>query len=552
LYRPDTIVQTAGSLVRIPLRLPDNGAYRFETGVRGRPGAGRVVLRFDAPDGVKERVIVSVAEHPSTALFEQDLAELSGELVEVIFDATDLRPGATLTWEQPRVRGTRATATAREADGHGASPAPSNHPAKNAIVIVLDALRADSLGCYGYARDTTPCVDALAGQGTLFSRAYAAAPYTYSSTWSLFTSLYPLQHGSPLTPYRPGADAPSIPRTLHDAGLVTGFVSANPWFSDVKVGEDFTEFLSALERLYGVESPQRQPERVTAKAIDFIERHRSERFFLYMHYMLPHGPYWPRREDLQRFSMDPFPAMSADTGPMREVNLKERTIDREGIVQLKARYDETLRSVDTEVGRFMEALRTTDLAENTVIVVTADHGEGFYEHGWLLHSLTVYEEMCRIPLVIRGPGVREAFQPREDDIVSNVNTLPTVCSLLGIQPPQGIVGYSLMEAVPDLEATPVRAFAQGEFNRHPIEAYWFDRYKLVRNEHSAKVEAFDLARDPGETVNLAAIRPVLTDFLLANALAYRTRLAEHSIPPRTDVAIPEERWAELEALGYLH
>src|SRR5690606_19553787 len=173
---------------------------------------------------------------------------------------------------------------------------------------------------------------------------------------------------------------------------------------DLRVEEGFDEFLPALEKLYNVANPQRQPELATREAINFIGRNRDARFFLYVHYMLPHTPYLPHPDYRYRFSADPFAKVVPSSENLLEMDARRLPVHPEAVRQLRARYDETLLHVDGEVKRLVEYIRSLNLDEDTVVTIAADHGEAFMEHGAFLHNTTVYDEMVHIPLILHGAG----------------------------------------------------------------------------------------------------------------------------------------------------
>ncbi|MBN2308855.1 MAG: sulfatase-like hydrolase/transferase, partial [Candidatus Hydrogenedentes bacterium] len=318
---------------------------------------------------------------------------------------------------------------------------------------------------------------------------------------------------------------------------------------DTLVHEGFDEFIPALETFTGTRRPEREPGKVTDAAKDFIERHRDERFFLYLHYMQPHDPYFPPSPYANEFTVDPVRAITPDAESIMAVSDRDRPLKPAALDQLRARYDENLLSVDAEVGRLFDALRALGVADDTVVIIAADHGEAFFEHGLLSHNLSVYDEMTHIPLVLHGPGVQAALGARVEHVVSNVQLYPTICGLFGVQPPPSVTAPPLFEPEP---APGICAYAQAVFPETPQEAYWWPRHKLVRDRYTAAIEVYDLETDPGERVNLAGVYPVLADWLEAEAAAWRAGLDAGAIPPRDDVVISPARREQLEALGYLH
>ena len=542
-FTGNAIEQAPMTRMKIPFWVPDSGPAALRFGMTEAAPGSRAFLRWDTLEGPRTHTLTEAAG----GFVQVDLARHGGEPVELILDTTGVEGNQITRWAEPAVLVPRDTSPASGASQALPQNAPQ-HP-KKVVLVLLDALRADAMGCYGALRDTTPFMDQLAREGVVFDRVYAAAPYTYSSTWSLLTSLYPRQHGSPTTPYRPGVEATTLQETLGNAGITTGFISANPWSPDTLVDEGFDTFISTLEKIYTSDNPTRDPGIVTNAALNFIEEHRDDSFFLYVHYMHPHDPYFPPEPFLHHFTEDPSPTLRGNADSLQAASFGKLGVTREDALQVRARYDENLLSVDAEVKRVFEGIQAAGLGEETVVIITADHGEAFMEHGVFSHNLTVYEEMVHIPLILHGPGIRNALSPRIREVASNVDTFPTICGLFGVQSPSTIEGRDLLEAAPHL--TGVRAYAQTRFDESPREAYWWDRFKIIRDDFSRSDSMFDLVNDPSERVDLASVFPVLTDALLAEGKAWRSRLLSNTVAPREDVVISPDRAAELEALGYL-
>jgi arylsulfatase A-like enzyme len=162
----------------------------------------------------------------------------------------------------------------------------------------------------------------------------------------------------------------------------------------------------------------------------------------------------------------------------------------------------------------------------------------------------VFDEVTHIPLIVHGNVISTWANSRRKDIVRNVDIYPTICELMRVDPPSSIEGKSLF-AASSHDDDQVYAFAQATFDRNPVEAYWWQRYKLIRDDNSPVVQVYDLVNDPTETSNLANADPVLTHWLVANARAWKQDHTTHCVAPRNDVIISPDIANQLKSLGYV-
>ena len=555
-FGDNAIRQGARSRLVTPAYLPSSGggALVFD-GVAGEAGGlpCRVSLRADSLAGPVEQEVVPWRETGAAQDPVQfSLDEYRGRHVELVFETGAGNANAAVLWQGPRIVWWDASERAAVAPARTLA----SEPYTNTILIVLDALRSDSVDENGHYREVTPTINEIAHKGTFFTRAYAAVPYTCCSTWCIETSLYPFQHGAM------GADqAPSAPKLsdiMRRAGIATGLVSANPLASHE---DGYDEFTKAYEDL--VAKPDGEPGLVTEHAVDFMQRHADKRFFLHLHYRQPHAPYHAPEGDFKKISYDPAGRLAPITKNWHEINdLRACLPTHEQALELRARYDENSRAVDKEVARIMETLKSLALADKTLVVITSDHGEGFGEHeNVYTHTVTVYEPVIHVPLVLHGKDIQKLFMPRVEAVVSSLDIFPTVCALMGVAVPENISGESLMEKTAASPAARVLAFAQGAWwnkgalnlaTNHWCEAYWWPRYKLIRDNTDARVELFDLANDRAEKGNLAMAYPVMTDYLRAQADAWKAqqgRRISTPVPcPKSEERVNPDN---LKSLGYL-
>ncbi len=276
------------------------------------------------------------------------------------------------------------------------APPTGTRAARSVVLITIDTLRADHVGAYGDAGASTPTLDALAREGARFDKAWAAAPITLTSHASLLSGRYPPGHRARHNGIEVDQSVPTLATALQSAGFATGaFVSAFPLDRRFGLPHGFDVYDDELPRGTDGRPLNERPGAETAsRAIAWLLAHRTDRFFLWVHFFEPHAPYGDAASGR--------PALT--------------------------RYDEEITTADREAGRVLAALG--DAAGSTLVIAAADHGEAFGEHGEIGHSIFVYDTTLRVPLIMRGPGV-PAGRVIADD-VSLVDVAPTVVTLLGV------------------------------------------------------------------------------------------------------------------------
>lgn len=430
--------------------------------------------------------------------------------------------------------------------GPRGTPAPQGTP-PNLLLVTIDTLRADHCSAYGYARPTTPTLARLAAEGVLFEQAYAPIPVTGPSHTSLMTGLYPRATGVVANGHVLGASRPTLAELLRARGYATAaVVSAFPLDRRFGLARGFEHYQDrflpgesslpqarwegqALDQPY-----DRRADATTRQALAWLGgRPQGRPFFLWVHYFDPHTPYEAPAD--YRF---PAPAEgSAASG------------DR----ALAAAYDGEVRFADAELGRLVQELESRHLAEDTLVVVTSDHGEGLGQHGVAEHGSVVYEEATRVPLVFRWKG-RLAAGLRWAGPVELLDVLPSVAELLGAGPLAAVQGLSLAPVATGARRAvdaPRPVFLQREWQGRGGELFGVrDRdHKYVERRNAARVlrrELYDLASDPGELRDVAAQQAQRAEQLARLLEAWRTRVAR---APRQKV--DPESVEGLRALGYV-
>ena len=316
----------------------------------------------------------------------------------------------------------------------GFEPAPT----RGYILISIDALRADHLGLYGYPRPTSPFLDELARRATVFDHAFAQVPSTLPSHMSMFTGLYPGEHGV----FPPSAVlAPEI-RTLPEVLLHAGFRTAGHTEGGyVQGGYGFARgFGEWTDTPYGDDT---DVERTFGRGVAFLRSVKpGERFFLFLHTYTVHDPYWPPEKYRQMFWPGPPPAGAGEpSGPhFAAINDGKSATTPEAVEYYAALYDASIRYLDDRLRQLFADLEASGLADDTTVLLTADHGEEFLEHGKLVHT-QIYPECLHIPLIVVHPAQREGL--RIGQLAQTIDYAPTIYDLAGVPPPPGLSGKSL-------------------------------------------------------------------------------------------------------------
>jgi arylsulfatase len=372
---------------------------------------------------------------------------------------------------------------------------------RNVILITVDTLRADHLGVYGYARNTSPNLDRFAKEGILFRHAFSHAPETNPSFSSLMTSHYPHEtkvlHNGYILPPR----AVTMAEILKANGYRTSAVVSNPTLrrgSGFEQGfDDYDDQTELQDRVRG--RKERTAPRTTRAAIKWLEENSKKKFFLWVHYMDPHGPYT---------APSPYDTMFVEhsTGGTRVLPINEGRNGKAGIPSYQqlgdhrdpayyiSQYDGEIRFFDHAFGELIQKIHKLGLLNNSLIVFSADHGEGMGEHDYYFaHREFVYNGLIHVPLIIRLPGqssdVKEIRYP-----VAHVDLLPTVLDTLSINSSQMFRGKNLFRQ--DTERD-IFSETRSEGLRYALIRTGI---KLIRSESNH--ELYDLHNDFAETTNL--------------------------------------------------
>lgn len=444
--------------------------------------------------------------------------------------------------------------------------APSAQQKPNLILITVDTLRADHLGFAGYPRDTSPNLDALARAGTWFPSYFSMSATTGAAHASLFTSLPPKDTGVTANsqPFPP--DKASIMSALRAAGYArAGFVSSVVVGRKSKLQDHFDHFDDELTTVEQNRQSryERPADQTVAAALKWIatDAPKDRPFFVWIHLIDPHGPY-EAPQDPDRYVGDAYYDRITAEIPLSETDWEPGTIPRYQALGGRtdaryyvARYDAEIRYMDAALGTLFAALEQKGLASDTLIAVTADHGETLAEPGhkhFFSHGVITYDETVRIPLVIREPrGERRLGTVDRTRPLSSLDLAPTLLELLGVPIPDGFRGRNLLRAPLDPEAPIVSLGGYGTKNLEQQIGTQFSvrrgPLRYILNSKDGAQELYDSASDPGETRNLIAAPP-------ADVAALREQVETTLGASRLATAgqqLSDEQKAALKALGYV-
>ncbi len=442
-----------------------------------------------------------------------------------------------------------------------ARPVPPMATPHNIVLIGIDTLRLDrtTLGeSQGDARSYTPRLQELARRGTVFDNAISQAPWTLPAFSSIMTGLYPHQHGA-VSLFGKLRDAETtIAEVLREHGYATAAVVSHIY---VDAAHGFAQGFDHFDEACSLGHDAITAGAVTDRAIAAVDRQGDRPFFMFVHYFDPHSEFkdhtdWAYADHYHGW-------LNGPQNDLRNLRNKRHLLEQDDIDYISDLYDEEVAYTDREIGRLLDHLEFAGFDDNTIIVVTADHGEELMDRGWIGHTISLFDELIRVPLLVVEPG----SAPARRSIAATVETralFPTILEWAAVAPP--------MESGPSLipRLAPANPHAQADavvLNR-AYSSVWLpdaelktgkrvrllslrtDTWKLVQDHTKERTFLFDLANDPDERIDVSTAHPERVDTLLADLSAWwggsadRAIVAPSSQPSRADM----ER---LRALGYV-
>jgi len=406
---------------------------------------------------------------------------------------------------------------------------------RNVLVISLDAARADVFGCYGFKHNTTPNIDALAREGILFENTYAPLSLTLPSHCSMLTGTIPPYHGvHDNNGYKLNDSNVTLAEILKDNGFVTGAIIGSIILDSkygMDQGFDFYDdnFKNERAPIFILERQAEETERI---ACQWLDEHQKENMFLFLHFYDPHRSYDAPEPYKRMFLKKPYP--------------QEDSIDyQQGMYAGEVAY------TDNCIKVVIDKLKQLGLYDSTLIIITADHGEMFFQHKEVTHGYYIYQGNVRVPLVFKVPGV--STSRRIEKTVGLVDIVPTVCSLMDIKGQytfqgEDISGYLLQDAPEDLKRhVYLESMLPTKYKANSLLGVVNDKYKYIQ---TTRPELYDIVDDYRESVNLVETYPKVTR-LLKNRLKLILDDAIPSGATGSKVELDAETLNQLETLGYV-
>ncbi|MCW5891452.1 MAG: sulfatase [bacterium] len=462
----------------------------------------------------------------------------SAEPIELVVETTAEDAGAPLA-------GRAGIADARLVRTRTAPRQTASPQQPSVLVLLVDTLRADRLRP---GSGLTPVLDALAARGLRFTEAIAQASWTLPSVASMLTGVHPRSHGVGGGDDGTGRALPdafvTLPELAAQAGIGTFAVSANPVVTrGTNLAQGFEEFVE-LGWVGGRTGWESAPA-LDAALLGWLARQGGHRFFAWVQYMEPHDPYTPPDPAVPPAGVRPAVADGRIDVLGRKVNRGEAPPLAAGeLAHLQTLYDREVAAFDRGLATLLAGLDALGLRESTVIVVTADHGEAFQEHGHLKHAVSLYDELVRVPLVLAGPGIAPG---RVLVPVQGIDLYPTLARLLGLEPPAALPGRDLLAPLAEVPIVSETSLAHGPGGTLvDLVAVRHDGWKLIHAPQLDRFELFDLRADPGEQIDRFASAPEEARRLGEALDAWR-----RTAPPPPTAARADGLGDRLRALGYV-
>lgn len=404
---------------------------------------------------------------------------------------------------------------------------PSEARSHNVILVTIDTLRLDRVSSYGSDRVDTPNMDSFASEGVRFANAASTVPFTLPAHSSILTGLYPPGHGvRENVGYTLDGAVPTLAEVLSDGGWSTaGFVSAFVLDRRWGIGRGFDHYFDDFD-LSDFETPnlgsvQRSGDVTIAEAIRWLDQRPQDRpFFIWLHLYDPHDPYEPP---------EPFASMHPDRP-----------------------YDGEVAYTDSLVGEFRQALEDRGLLDSSLVILTADHGEGLGDHGESSHGFFLYDTTIHVPLIVRLPSAAHGGRVVES-AVSHVDLLPTILDAVGVRAPDVVHGESLLPMIEGDETNLDRGVYSESL--YPLLHYGWSPLRALRTGNQKLIDAprpevYDLPVDRGEEHDLSTARPVVLEELKIQLAELRTEIEDDGPAAGSSPDLDPETLAQLQALGY--
>ncbi|MBI5499435.1 MAG: sulfatase [Deltaproteobacteria bacterium] len=530
-----TLLQEPSTTIRFHAYVP-SGA-RLLVGAAAATGTATAAVRAVLDGEAPVDLLPPRAFGPEAEALDLDLSAQAGRAVRLELSVAE---GGALAWTAPRI----------VVPDRGRPSAPAR-TARNLIILLVDTLRADKLSRIdGTSEVQAENVQRWAAEGVSFTRAIAQENWTKPSVATLLTGLFPSSHAAQSERSVLPPEAVLISETLQQEGFATGCVIANGYVSDAF---GFRRGWDMYRNYVRSGLPNRALNVFTDAAAWIGEQTADKRFFLYIQTIDPHVPYIPPREYAEMYDPEAYdgPVKASETSTLLErVKAGQVTLNARDRKHLEALYDGEISYHDAQAPLLWDALAEHGFLDDTLVVVAADHGEEFFEHGSVGHGHSLYEELLHVPLFFRLPGVFEGGGTI-DTVVGLVDVLPTAFETLGLPVPETAQGRSLLPLAAGSSTGTEVAFTEFLEGQRAATG---ERLKIIQRGYRSVL--FDLHEDPGENLDVAGEQPIALRTMLlrlARYLEWQERAGRDELQPRPaqDAQIDTELEQQLRALGYL-
>lgn len=537
----------------------------------------RIIIDYKASGNIEPILKVIIQGHtsfqhtlpPNKSHIEYDIPFIDNAFVRLDFILSGDKKKGSLLWKrialctQEVVADKTRNVEALDSEVADYEFERANKPA--IVIYVVDALRSDHLGCYGYERNTTPNIDAFARENTLFTNAFANASWTRASGATILTGLLPKNHKAMARDSVLPADFITLPETLKEQGYYTvGFNTNGNVGKKFGFAQGFDKFIVLPENLER-ESIHVRSDVLNEKIFEFLNkftrRKKKQPLFLWIWSSDPHDPYTPHSSVSNYFDIDKYEHLDPKFRLLSEFTKKviEKQFawpSQSAVNYLKTLYDQEILFNDISFGKLIERLKKTELYEDSVLILTSDHGEEFREHNFFGHGKTLFNEQVKIPLIIKAGDIRKG---KIGINVQHADIFPTILDILKISLPYNIDGTSLLENI-DFLNRPI--FAEQKLDGHDLRSLLLGDIKFIHNLNNVSYlhqprhenifyEMYNLLKDPEEENNIVDTENVSSAYS-KQRLAFEYSLLRRMFDiksERTD--IPPELEEKLRALGYI-
>jgi arylsulfatase A-like enzyme len=421
-----------------------------------------------------------------------------------------------------------------------------NSDRPNVIILGIDTFRGDHASHNGYQRKTCPNIDSIGKKGIVFTNAFSTTSWTLPAFHSILTGLYSRSNGVFMINNSLDKSYITLAELLKNQGYKTaGFISGDFLKSPYGFNQGYDLYNESVSRRAGIESQANiTSDKLTKLALPWIRKNQINKFFLFIHYWDPHYDYIP--PDPYDTVFDPDYQGTIDGRNFKHSEAIHPQMPKRDFDHIIALYDGEIAWTDKHIGKLLSSLQEWHLDKETIVIVVADHGEGFFDHGQRTHGSTLYNEEIQIPLIFYIPSLE--LSKTIEHSVSIVDIVPTLCDLLNINHPKGTDGTSLLPII-----NSNRDWTRGEVYAelwHKLIAVIRDDWKLIHNTKTGEFQLFDLNNDDGEKNNLIQIDTHKAEEMkqmVLNFLQKKKTLAAKSDKTKLD----EQTLEQLKSLGYI-